>query len=277
MNTQFVDLTEGKLAYDETGSGPLVVCVPGMGDLRGEYRFLVPQLVAAGYRVVTMDVRGHGETSVSWKDYSVAGVGSDILALIRHLDAGPAIVVGNSMAAGAAIWAAAEAPELVSGLALIGPAVRGEMNLGYRLLVGALFARPWGPAAWLRYYQGLFPARKPEDLAAYAAALKHNLSQPGRLEALHADDAGIQSFFRSPRLSQVHLPTLVVMGTRDPDFKDPQAEAEWVAAQLGGACRMVEGAGHYPQSEMPETTGPWIVEFLRTLQPESSLVAPAQG
>ena len=34
-----------------------------------------------------------------------------MVALIRHLDAGPAVIVGESMAAGAAIWAAAEAPE----------------------------------------------------------------------------------------------------------------------------------------------------------------------
>jgi pimeloyl-ACP methyl ester carboxylesterase len=54
-------------------------------DWRQEYRFLVPQLVDAGYRVVTMDVRGHGESSVSWPDYSVAGIGADALALIRLL------------------------------------------------------------------------------------------------------------------------------------------------------------------------------------------------
>jgi pimeloyl-ACP methyl ester carboxylesterase len=276
MKTQFLKIGEGSLAYDDTGSGPLVLCVPGMGDLRGEYRFLVPQLVAAGYRAVTMDVRGHGESSVGWKDYSVAGIGGDILALTHHLNAGPAILVGNSMAAGAAVWAAVEAPELVSGLVLIGPAVHGEMGLAFRLLLGALFARPWGPAAWLRYYQGLFTTRKPEDFAAHAAALKENLSQPGRMEALYAMMLASKSASEE-RLSRVHQPTLVVMGTRDPDFKDPQAEAGWVAEKLDASCRMVDGAGHYPQSEMPAVTGPWIVEYLRSLQPESSLVAPTQG
>jgi len=59
-----------------------------MGDLRQEYRFLSGQLVEAGYRAVSMDVRGHGETSIGWGDYSVAGVGADMVGLIRHLDAG---------------------------------------------------------------------------------------------------------------------------------------------------------------------------------------------
>ena len=99
MSTQYLEHDGGRIAFDDTGAGPLVVCVPGMGDLRAEYRFLTPQLVSAGYRVATMDVRGHGEASVGWADVSVAAIGSDILALIRHLDAGPATIVGTSMAA----------------------------------------------------------------------------------------------------------------------------------------------------------------------------------
>ncbi|MGH2370312.1 MAG: alpha/beta fold hydrolase, partial [Chloroflexota bacterium] len=64
MSTLYLDRPVGKVAYDDSGAGdPLVVCVPSMGDLRAEYRFLVPHLVAAGYRVVTMDVRGHGEST----------------------------------------------------------------------------------------------------------------------------------------------------------------------------------------------------------------------
>ncbi len=145
MNTQFLKRPEGTIAYDDTGSGPLVVCAPSMGDVRGEYRFLAPQLVAAGYRVVTMDLRGLGESSTGWADYSVAGVGSDLVALITALDAGPAVIAGCSMAAGAAVWAAAEAPELVAGLVLLGPFVRGATSRQNRLLYSALFARPWGP------------------------------------------------------------------------------------------------------------------------------------
>src|SRR5205085_11910127 len=111
MNTQYLTVSAGTLAYDDQGTGPLVLCVPGLGDLRQEYRFLAPRLVEAGYRVVTMDIRGHGETSAKWPDYTVGAIGSDMLALIKHLNAGPALIVGTSMAAGAAGWAAAENPE----------------------------------------------------------------------------------------------------------------------------------------------------------------------
>lgn len=275
MKTRFIELSEGVIAYNEAApgpisSGPLVVCVPGMGDLRGEYRYLAPQIAAEGYRVISMDLRGHGKSSVGWKDYSAGGICNDILALIRQLDAGPAVVVGNSFAASAAVWAAASAPELVRGLVLIGPAVHGKISGTFRLLLKALFARPWGPAAWQRYYKGLFTTRKPADLAEYSAAIKQNMSEKGRLEALY-------QMMISPtpdadtRLEQVMVPALVMMGSKDPDFKDPAGEAKWIAEQVKGDCVIIEGAGHYPQTEMPEISGPHIIEFLNKVHVEANL------
>src|SRR4051794_29001977 len=125
MATEYLERPGGRLAYDDTtGTGPLVVCLPGIGDVRALYRFLGPALVGAGYRVVTADLRGHGESSVNWPDYTVPALGADILALIDHLEAGPAVVVGESVAAAAAIWAAAQAPDKVSALVLPGPSTR---------------------------------------------------------------------------------------------------------------------------------------------------------
>jgi len=105
MTIHYLERPTGKIAYDDAGGGPLVICVPSMGDLRGEFRFLAPQIVAAGYRFISMDVRGHGDTSITWSDYSISGIGSDLVALIHSLNAGPAVIIGTSMAAGAAIWA----------------------------------------------------------------------------------------------------------------------------------------------------------------------------
>lgn len=263
MTTQFLMCEEGRIAYDETGSGPLVLCVPSLGDVRQEYRFLTPQLVEAGFRVVTMDLRGMGESSTGWSDYSVAGVGADIVALLRALDAGPAIVVGTSMAAGAAVWAAAEAPDSVVGLVLIGPFVRGETSRVNALLYRVLFARPWGPAAWQWYYNTLYPTRKPDDFAAYSAALRANLAEPGRIEVT-ARMAMASKAASAARLDRVTTPVLVLMGSKDPDFKAPESEARWVAEALGGTYDIIDGAGHYPHAEMPEVTGAHVRTFAQT-------------
>jgi pimeloyl-ACP methyl ester carboxylesterase len=264
MVTHYLEHQNGKLAYDDAGAGRLVICAPSMGDLRGEYRFLAPQLVAAGCRVVSLDVRGHGESSTTWPDFSVAAIGSDLLALIRALDAGPAVIVGDSMAAGAAVWAAVEAPELISGLALVDPVVRDTAGWTIGLLMRVLFARPWGAAAWARFYTTLYPTRKPADFEAYLAALRANLAQPGRLEALQAMLAAPKTA-SDERLTRVTVPSLVVMGSRDPDFKDPAAEARRVADAVHGRCELIPTAGHYPHVEMPELAGPIIVSFIQSL------------
>ncbi len=264
MNTKFLKYENGTIAYDDQGSGPLVLCVPSMGDVRGEYRFLIPQLVSAGYRAVSMDVRGMGESSTGWDDFSVVGVGTDILALARELDAGPAVIVGTSMAAGAAVWAAVEQPELIRGMILVGPFVRGEGNWLMKALFSMMFARPWGPAMWTKYYSSLYPTCKPEDFAPYSATLKANLKERGRLEGLlgmiHASKRASED-----RVSSVHQPSLVIMGSRDPDFKNPEAEAKWIAGQMKTKYTMVENAGHYPHAEMPDVAGPLMLEFIQSL------------
>ena len=264
MGTKFLIQSEGKIAYDDSGSGPLVLCVPGMGDLRGSYRYLIPQLVSAGYRVVSMDVRGHGESSTGWQDYSNVGIGRDILALIRELNAGPALLVVNSIAGGSAVWAAAEAPDLVVGMVLIDPSVRGKFNLATRWLLRGLFARPWGPAMWGWYFGKLFPTRKPTDFIPYRDGLLRNLAEPGRMESLVRMMVTSQTAAEG-RLPSVSAPAVVLMGSKDPDFK-PEAEAQFVANSLRAPYHMIEGAGHYPHVEMPEVTTPVILGFLQSLK-----------
>jgi pimeloyl-ACP methyl ester carboxylesterase len=273
MSTQYFSRQIGTIAYDDQGTGPLVVCAPSMGDVRAEYHFLAPALAAAGFRVVTMDLRGQGESSVDWPDYSTASVGEDLLALVRHLNAGPALLVGTSFSAGAAVWAAAEAPEWVSGLVLIGPFVRDTMPVWQgRLIFGPLFAGPWGVWVWSKYFPRLYPTAKPADFPQYLEALLNNLREPGRMAALRGLMNGSKQASEE-RLGQVQAPVLVIMGTRDPDFKDPAAEARLVAERVGGTEKLVEGAGHYPHAEMPQQVNPLVLEFARSVQRASQTEA----
>jgi pimeloyl-ACP methyl ester carboxylesterase len=251
----------GRIAYDVTGQGPLVLCVPGMGDVRSSYRFLAPALVEAGHRVATMDLRGHGESDTSFSSYDDVAAGGDVIALIEALG-GPAWVLGNSMGAAAAAWAAAEVPQLVSGLVLIGPFVR-EVPVGRVATLAFRLAllRPWGPAMWRMYHARLFPGRKPADLAEHSSRIRAAQSRPGGWKAFVATTRTSHAPVE-PRLPGITAPTLVVMGDRDPDFKDPAAEAEVVAARLRGTAVMVPSSGHYPHVEYPEVVNPAVVGFL---------------
>ncbi|HUY79608.1 MAG TPA: alpha/beta hydrolase [Ktedonobacterales bacterium] len=264
--TQYLTLPEGRIAFDVQGEGPLVLCAPGIFDMRAEYRFLTPQLVQAGFRVATMDWRGLGETTADWPDYSVEAVGGDMLALIRHLGAQPASIVAHSYNSASAVCAATAAPELVAGLALHGPFVRDHgPQWQSRLINGLLFGGPWALTLWRLYYANAFPLRKPADFTQYFQAQLAMLRQPGRLTAMRKVSHG--SFdAATKRLGDVQAPTLILMGSRDPDYK-PQQEADWIAAHIPNSkVQMVEGAGHYLIAEAPEIAGPAIISFFQQAQ-----------
>jgi len=259
--TRYLDRPGGRIAYDVAGTGPLVVGVPGMGDLRSNFRYLAPALLEAGYRVATMDLRGHGESDATFHAYDDVAAGGDVLALVEHLE-GPAVIVGNSMGAGAAVWAAAEDPGSVSGLVVVGPFVRNA-PVGFLkvLLFRLALLRPWGRRAWDAYIPSLYPGRAPADLDEHRARIRESLRRPGHWAAFaattHSSHAPVEA-----RLDQVRAPTLVVMGDRDPDFPDPVAEAAWVMERLNGTSLVVPEAGHYPHAEYPEVVGPAVLAFL---------------
>jgi pimeloyl-ACP methyl ester carboxylesterase len=140
MNTHYFERSQGTIAYDDSqGDGELVLMLPGMGALRSEYRYLAPPLVDAGYRVLTADLRGHGESSVDWPEYTLPAAGQDILDLIAYLDAGPAHVIGNSFSPGAAVWAAVEQPQAIRSLTA--PDGDAHRTLGSRRAVECLQRR----------------------------------------------------------------------------------------------------------------------------------------
>jgi pimeloyl-ACP methyl ester carboxylesterase len=272
--TEFLDIAGGRIAYEVSGDGPLIVLAHGLGDHRQAFRFVTPQLVAAGFRVAAVDMRGHGESSVgAWKSISRTDVAGDLIALVRHLG-GPAVIVGHSLAGGSATIAAATAPELVSGIVGIGPFTRKvEYSLGgllrnrrYRRatlrLGGLMMLRSLN--SWMGYLDLAYP-EKPADYAAYMTALRAKLEEPGRtaelLKTLKTTPADAAA-----QLPHVTGPALVIMGGEDPDFADPRAEADAIVAGMpagAGTVAMIDGAGHYPHAQTPDRVAALIAAFVR--------------
>ena len=289
--TEFVTIGDGRLAYEVTGSGPLVVLSPGMGDRRQVYRFLAPKLAEAGYRVATADLRGHGDSSMGWA--SVTGkaaisrtdIAEDLVALIRHLGP-PAVIVGQSISGGAATIAAARAPELIRGIVELDPFTRTQsIDVGallrirrYRRGLSLLMATQMFKSLrlWMRYLERAAYPTKPADFAVYMGELRAKLQEPGRMAEFMKTskttpaDAGAQ-------LPNVRCPALIIMGEQDPDFADPRAEGEAVAAAMPpglGMVTTIEGAGHYPHAQCPDQVAALIIPFLATL-PSSPAGAPS--
>jgi pimeloyl-ACP methyl ester carboxylesterase len=271
-DVSFVEITGGRIAYDVSGQGPLVVLSHGIGDLRQSYRFLTPLLVKAGYRVAAMDMRGHGESTMGWESISRSDVAGDLLALIGHLG-GPATIIGQSLSGGAATIAAAQEPELVRAIVELNPFTRVPKTdvaamvrvRRYRralLLIGGTMAFR-SLRLWLRYMDLAYP-HKPADWDDYTSALHLKLTEPGRMKEFmktlktNAADAEAQ-------LQNVRCPALIVMGGADPDFPDPKAEGEAIVAAFPsglGIIRVIDGAGHYPHAECPDELASLVISFL---------------
>ncbi|WP_327142900.1 alpha/beta fold hydrolase [Nocardia sp. NBC_01327] len=278
--TEYIDIDGGRIAYDSIGEGPLVVLSHGMGDSRKAYRFLAPQIAAAGYRVINTDMRGHGESSMGWP--SVTGkeaisrtdVANDLLAVIKGLNAGPAVIVGHSLSGGSATIAAAQGPDLVRAIVEINPfTLEQKVNIGALLtnshhrrgmipLMGTMIFKSVGQ--WLKYLNVAYPT-KPADYDQYMADLAAKLREPGRMAEFMKTGQSTPADAQA-QLPNVTQPALIIMGTADPDFPSPEAEGKAIIAALPaglGSLGLVENGGHYPHAQLADQTAALILPFLK--------------
>ncbi|MDQ0798070.1 alpha/beta fold hydrolase [Streptomyces sp. B1I3] len=272
--TEYLAVDGGTIAYEVAGAGPLIVLAHGMGDSRAAYRAVIPPLVAAGYRVAAVDLRGCGESSVGWPAWSRTAIAGDLLAAIRHLG-GPALLVGHSASGGAATIAAAQEPSLITAVVELAPFTRKQsIRLGdlrvkrfrqgiLRLLGSGVFG---SVPLWRSYLDVAYPGVKPADWATRLGRVEALLREPGRMKAMQGmgrsapTDAGTQ-------LGNVRCPVLVIMGTLDPDWADPHAEGSAIVDALPsglGRLEMIEGAGHYPHDQFPDQVVSLMLSFLRS-------------
>ena len=119
-----------RMAYREYGSGPRVLVMTHglLMDSRMYARF-APSLAAAGHRVITPDMLGHGESGQPHDmiAYSMQQYGEDVIALLDHLGVERAVIGGTSLGANVALEAAVLAPERVRALVLEMPVLENAL------------------------------------------------------------------------------------------------------------------------------------------------------
>ena len=252
-----VSTASGTVAVEISGEqGPLIVCAPGMGDLRSAYRHLTPILVDAGCRVAVIDLPGHGDSQLGAtpSQREIARILADLALELG----GPAIAVGHSYTPDSALLATQIAPEVVVGAVAIAPWAAEPAQRG----VGVWLARMVGssPRLWSMFMSSLYRQR-PDDLQEHLARVRANGKRPGGMATIAAMAGGIGKDAIRARATQT-APTVVIMGARDPDFRDPRAEAESFASDFAADIAMIPGVGHYPHAEAADAVAVAILELV---------------
>ena len=248
-----------RLAAEVLGDprAPAIVFSPGAGQTRHAWRRAAEVFAMRGYRVITLDLRGHGDSE--WAadgDYSIDAFIGDIRAVIGTLSL-PAILVGASIGGIASLIAAAEhtAPE-VRALVLVDvvPNMPGEGLDRIRAFMSAGAGGFADIDAALAAVAGLLPHRR----ASSSQGLKHNLrpGSDGRLywhwdPAFHAGSARRAAAGMLARMAAaagaIRIPALLVSGARSEVVKREGAaqllqlmpQAQWF--EVPDAAHMVAG------------------------------------
>ncbi|MFC3491673.1 alpha/beta fold hydrolase [Glycomyces rhizosphaerae] len=255
------------LFWRDTGSGrPLVFVHGGFLDHR-MWDDQIP-VFARDHRVIAHDARGHGRSANASGPFRH---GDDLAAILRHLDTGPAVLVGLSMGGGIAIDVAMDHPELVEAVIVSGAGtfeshfadpwtIKVLEDFGTAIASGAaetaieIFMRfTSGPSRTLEDVDPEVVRRLYEMLRGSFA--KHTAGEPKWM--LPSPDTWA-------RAAQIGVPVHAINGAVDsPDHLEM---AERLVNIVGtGTTTTIDGTAHYPNMERPQEFNAALQDMLRTL------------
>jgi pimeloyl-ACP methyl ester carboxylesterase len=253
------------LFVQDLGAGRPVVLVAGFGLDHTAWDAEV-RLLTEHHRVVCVDQRGHGRSDKPLGGYEVDRLAADLIAVLDALDLRDVTLVGWSFGGQVAFKVAADAPERLAQLVLVGSnGVSASRTAAFPFGAPADAVEPM-----------LVAGEQNGRLAARRAALVqgfHGDPDPDILNLLlqrslrmpsWAAVACYQTMLRADlvdRIPDVRLPVLQLIGAEDPVHS--AKGARWLTEQLCDA-RLVELAdcGHFPMFEAPAAFDAALVEFV---------------
>lgn len=234
------------VAYRETGAGPPVVLITGLGLSGRFYAPLAEGFAAAGLRLVIADPPGFGGTPGALWGQGVPDLAAFHAAFAEALALRAPVWVGHSLGAQVALRLAADHPHAARGLVLAAPS--------------------GGPARLLRLRQlaglGLTAFRVP-PATALATLREYARNNPLRVAGTWLRGAADDPTAHAPRVA---APTLILVGNRDP--VPGQRYLDLLRQRLPDArFEMVPGATHALPRDEPKAFVASVAGFVRSLPP----------
>ncbi|QKW09954.1 alpha/beta hydrolase [Streptomyces sp. NA04227] len=257
------------LHYYDEGQGRPVVLVPGYGAAADDWALQWATLRAAGYRVISLDRRWHGQSERPAYGQRMSRHGMDLHDLLQALDLTDTTLIGQSMGAGT-IWAYMSlfGAERLAGVVSVDqtPRMANSPDWEFGMYgmtddnVGTLLNEPG------RVMTG--HGRAWSDPAAIDALIKQaggrGLSSdiapetiPLRLDQAHQDWRDV--------VARLHVPALIIAGA-DSQLWPSEHAAATAALSPFASSAVVPGAGHWAHHDQPEAVNTLLVDFTDALQ-----------
>lgn len=241
----------------EAGAGPLTfVFLHYWAGSGREWQFVLDDL-ASDFHCLAPDLRGFGQAAAPAGGYTVADYAADVLAFVKQRQLTRFVLVGHSMGAKTAMWAASEQPAGLRGLVLVAPSppTIEPMTDEDRAASLKAFGRPEAAAATAAK---ILVRPVPEEVQALVIDDNLRSSHP-------AWDAWMRHGSRediSARLCLVQVPCLIITGGADP-IMSPSVHGLETLPYLpaGTPLEILGGVGHLPPLEAPEEVAALLREF----------------
>ena len=253
------------MAYDDTGSGPVVMLIHGFPLCRKMWRPQFNALPDAGFRLLAPDLRGFGESDAPDGPYSIELFADDLVALLDYLEIDKAVVGGMSMGGYVLFNLLERYPERISGACFITTRAHADDAAG--------------KAQRLRLAQEVMkfgPDIIAESFARILFAEESLHERPKLVGEVYGwmtgtDSRGLAGGLLAMRerkdytdiLKTFTLPALAI-GAED-DMAAPPEKAREIAAGIPGCrLRIIPHAGHMANLENPGAFNDCLLEFLRS-------------
>jgi 3-oxoadipate enol-lactonase len=264
VETGVVTVDGTTLAYRTAGCGhPLVFLHAGIADSRLWDRQL--ERFADDYRVVAYDLRGYGESSLPDEPYAHH---RDLGRVLDSLGVEAAHLVGASMGGAVAVDFALTAPERITSLTLVAPALGGyrftddATHEGWEAAGAAFEAGDFGRAATIESDLWLAgPDRTLDDVDEDVRALVRSMLLQSYEHQHHEPPETSLDPPAIHRLADLRVPVLLVSGALDrPDMDAIAARIEADAPSV--KREVVDDAAHLPSLERPSAFDRLLHDFL---------------
>ncbi len=243
------------LAYEDAGEGkPALVLVHGVACHRA-FMALQAEFLRASHRVITVDLRGHGDSDAPRQRYSIGALADDVGWMCERLDVAPAVVVGHSLGGLVALELAAARADLALAAVLIDSVLLAEEGREHAVAGLVAGLRGPDPDGVLRdYFRSFFGPH--DDPALCDWILEQAIRTPAHVTSSIWEES-LRSWDDAGALERCRVPLLYL------DAGTPNADLERaVRVNPSVVLGRTVGTGHFSQLVCPQQVNAMLERFL---------------